>query len=220
MNKEDFLNAIEKLKETSKKRNFKQSYEISIALKDVDLKKPEEKVSTFVVLPKGRGKKIKICAFVDKDVVAKAREVCDKVILKEEFDKLSKKEIRRLARNYSFIAEATIMMDLAKSIGKYLAQKKKMPDPKIGGVFPPNADLKVIVNRVRNTVKIEAKKQPVINAPIGFEEQNPEDVAENAYTVYNTVLKSLPRGKHQIKKVYVKLTMSKPILVEKNEKSN
>ena len=220
MNKEEFLNAIKKLKENSKERKFKQSYEISIALKDIDLKKPEERISTFVILPKGRGKKVKVCAFVDKDVVAKAREVCDKVILKDEFNSLDKKEIRRLARNYTFIAEATVMMDLAKSIGKYLAQKKKMPDPKMGGVFPPNADLKVIVNRIRNTVKLEAKKQPVINAPIGFEEQSPEDVAENAFAVYNAVLKSLPRGKHQIKRVYVKLTMSKPIVVGENEKGN
>ena len=214
MKKENFLNAIKKLKEVSKKRNFRQSYEISIALKDIDLKKPEEKVSTFVVLPKGRGKKIKICAFVDKDVLAKAREVCDKVILKDEFKKLNKKEIRRLVRDYSFIAEASIMMDLAKTIGKFLAQKRKMPNPKTGGVFPPNADIKSIVNKIKNTVKLEAKKQPVINAPIGFEDQSEEDVAENAYAVYNAVLKALPRGKQQIKKVYVKLTMSKPILVK------
>ena len=220
MKKEDFLNAIKKLKETSKKRNFKQSYEISIALKDVDLKKPEEKISTFVVLPRGRGKKVKVCAFVDKDVLAKAREVCDKVILKDEFKNLDKKQIRKLASEYSFIAEATVMMDLAKTIGKFLAQKHKMPDPKIGGVFPPNADLKIVVDKIRNTVKLEAKKQPVINAPIGFEDQSDEDIAENAYAVYSTVLKSLPRGKQQIKRVYIKLTMSKPIMVGKNEKGN
>ncbi len=213
MDKEKFLNAIKKARESSKKRKFTQSFEISIALKDVNLKKPEERILKYVVLPKGRGKEVKVCAFVDKDMVTKAREVCDKVILKDDFDKIGKKEIRKLAKDYTFIAEATVMMDIAKNFGKFLAQKKKMPDPKMGAVFPPNANLEAIVKKIKNTVKIEAKKQPVINTPIGSEKQSDEEVAENALAVYNTVLKSLPRGKQQIKGVYVKLSMGPSVRV-------
>ncbi len=216
MEKEKFVEALKKAKESAKKRNFTQSFEISIALKDVDLRKPEERISTYVVLPKGRGKDVKVCAFVDKDMLTQAREACDKVIAKEDFPKIDKKEIRRLCKECDwFIAEATVMMDIAKHFGKFLAQKKKMPDPKAGAVFPPNANLKGIVQRFKNLIKIEAKKQPVINAPIGTESQSIEDVAENAKAVYEQVVHSLPRGTQQIKSVYVKLTMGPAVRVEK-----
>ena len=215
MEKKEFLDAIKKARESSKKRNFTQSFEISIALRNVNLKKPEERISTYMVLPKGRGKDVKVCAFVDKDMITKAREVCDMVIPKEEFGKIDKKKIRKLARDYTFIAEATVMMDIAKNFGKFLAQKKKMPDPKAGAVFPPNADLKIIVNKVKNSIKLEAKKQPVINAPIGSETQKDEDIADNAFAVYQTVLKSLPRGKQQIRGVYIKLSMGPAVRVGK-----
>ncbi len=216
MEKEKFVEALKKAKESAKPRKFTQSFEISVALKDVDLRKPEERISTYIVLPKGRGKDVKVCALVDKDMVTQARDVCDKVITKDEFPEIDKKKVRVLCKECDwFIAEATVMMNVAKHFGKFLAQKKKMPDPKAGAVFPPSANLKGIVQRFKNLVKLEAKKQPVINAPIGSETQSVEDVADNAVAVYNQIVHSLPRGTQQIKAVYVKLTMGPAVRVEK-----
>ena len=53
----------------------------------------------------------------------------------------------------------------------------------------------------------------MVQCPIGTEDMNDNDVAENALIVYNSLLQLLPNEKHNIKDVYVKLTMGKPVRI-------
>ncbi|MBU4501171.1 MAG: 50S ribosomal protein L1, partial [Nanoarchaeota archaeon] len=68
MNKKDILNAIKNAREASKKRKFSQTFDLVVNLHKLNLKKPEENVNAFVVLPQGKGKKVKVCALVDKEL--------------------------------------------------------------------------------------------------------------------------------------------------------
>ena len=216
MDKQAFLKAVKEARAKAKKRNFEQSFEISIALRNVDLKKPENRIEDFVVLPKGRGKPVKIAAIVDKELVMQAKKVCDHVITKDDLKELAGKarQIRKLVRSYDyFIAQGNLMTEVAKVMGKYLGAKGKMPNPKAGMIITPNTDLKALVERLRRTVKIAAKKSPVINAPIGSESMSDEDVADNAHAVYDAVRKKLPLGEQQIKRVFIKLTMGPAVKV-------
>ncbi len=216
MEQNKILEALKKLRSEAKKRKFKQSVDFSIVLKDVDLKNPENKIDEFLILPNGIGKKIKVCALVDKDLVTQAREACDKVITKEEFSKWAgkKKEIKKLANDFDyFIAQATIMTDIAATFGKIFGPKGKMPNPKSGCIVPPKADLKSLVKKLQKTVRIQAKKQPVVSTIVGTEDMKDEEIAQNISTIYDFVKKKLPRGDQQIKKTYVKFTMSKPVML-------
>src|SRR3989344_2423185 len=51
--------AIEELKK-SKKRNFSQTYDMIVILRNLDLKKPENRFSKEVLLPHGRGKDVEV----------------------------------------------------------------------------------------------------------------------------------------------------------------
>ena len=51
--------AIEKARE-SPRRKFKQTFDLIISLKNLDLKKPENRIKTEVTLPKDIGKPFKI----------------------------------------------------------------------------------------------------------------------------------------------------------------
>jgi len=215
VDKQKIIEAIKKAKE-GKKRNFKQSIDFSIVLKDVNLDSPEERIEEFFVLPKGLNKKKKICALVDKELLTQAKEVFDKVIAKDDFSKYAgnKRKLKKLARAYDyFVAQATIMTDVASTFGKAFGPKGKMPNPKAGCIVPPKADLKSLNERLQKTVRIKAKKQPVISVMVGTEDMPEEDVAENINAVYEFVKRKLPRGDQQIKKAYVKLTMGKPVLI-------
>ena len=217
MDKSKIFEALDKLRKESKKRNFKQSVDFSVVLKEVDLKNPINQIDEFVELPKSIGKKLKICALVDKGLVTQARELCDKIIVKDEFAKWSgkKREIKKLASEFDyFIAQATIMTDIAAVFGKFLGPKGKMPSPKYGGVIPPKFDMAPLVKKLRNTVRLQAKKQPVISAMVGQEETSNDDLAENITFIYDFINKKLPRGEQQIKKEYVKFTMSKPVMIQ------
>ena len=216
METKNILQTLEKLKKESKKRNFKQSVDFSIALKEVDVT-GDGKIDEFLVLPEPIEKPIKICALVDKELVTQAREVCDKVITKDEFSKWAgkKAEIKKLINECDFfIAQANIMTDVASVFGKQLGPKGKMPNPKAGGVVPPKIDLKPLIARLKKTIRIQTKKQPVISTRVGLEGMDDEKIAKNAIAVYNLVQGKLPRGDQQIKKSYLKFTMSKPVIVE------
>ena len=215
MDTQKILEALKKLKE-GKKRNFKQAIDFAIVLKEVNLNSPEGKIDEFFVLPVNRGKKVKICAFVDKDISTDARNVFDKAITKEEFGKYAgnKKDIKSLAREYDyFIAQATIMTDVAATFGKVLGPKGKMPNPKAGCVIPPKADLNSINRRLQNTVRIRTNKQPVISVMVGSEDSKDEDLEKNILAVFEFVKKKLPRADQQLKKAYVKMTMSEPVFI-------
>ncbi len=210
------LEALKKLRAEAKKRNFKQSVDFSIVLKEVDLKNPSNRIDEFLVLNHPIGKKVKVCALVDKELVTQAREVCDKVIPKDEFSNWTgkKKELKKLAGEYDyFIAQANIMTDIAATFGKVFGPKGKMPNPKSGCIVTPKSNLKSLVERLQRMVRLQAKKQPVVSTIVGSEEMRDEEIADNILQVYNLILKKLQRGDQQIKKSYVKFTMSKPVMI-------
>ena len=178
----------------------------------MDLKKPEHNVDTFVTLPHSRGRKIKVCALIGAELEEQAKEVCDSSILSDSFERnKEKKNIRKLANSFDFfIAQANIMPKVATVYGRVFGPRGKMPNPKSGSIVPPNANLKPLYEKLQRTVRAITKTAPLIQCPVGTEEMNVNDVADNALAVYNAVLHALPNEKHNIKDVYIKLTMGRP----------
>lgn len=211
------LNALKKLRKESKKRKFTQSIDIQITLKETDVKKPENKIDEFVILPHALGKKVSIAAFVDKELIAEAKKVFNEVIPKDDFPKYLKKvrAVKKSVRKHKyFIAQANIMTDVAKAFGRYLGPKGRMPNPKAGCIVPPNpAILKGVYQKLQRTVRVRVKDQPTINVVIGTEELSDKELSDNILSVYNVIEKALPRGKTQINKVYVKMTMSRSVII-------
>ena len=215
MEKQELQSALAKAKDISDKRNFKQSFDLIINLKGLDPKKPEHNMDLFITLPHSRGKKVKVCALVGAELAEQAKSVCDSLIMSDNFEKYKdKKEVKKLANGFDlFIAQANIMPKVATSFGRVFGPRGKMPNPKAGNVVAPNANLKPLYEKLQRTVRATTKNSPLIQCGIGTEDMNPNDVAENALTVYNSVLHALPNEKHNIKDIYVKLTMGKPVKV-------
>lgn len=214
MDKKTFLETIKKLKKTSKKRNFNQTFDLVINLKQLGVKKSEQTINTFVILPHPKGKKTKICALVDKQLAAKAKEVFDEVVLLDDFPKY-KEKIKDLAKSHDFfITQANIMTKVASNFGKILGPLGKMPNPKAGCIVPPTADLKILNEKLQKTVPLQTKNELTIKCSIGKEDMKDEEITENAYIIYDTLLHNLPQEKQNIKSVILKLTMSKPIIIQ------
>ncbi len=225
MNKELFIKKLEELRNKNKKRNFTQTLDVIFNLKNIDPKKEENKIDTFITLPKSRGKDIKICAFVDKALIKQASEVCDKVIPADEFPVWGKdkKAVKKLAREYDFfIAQANLMPQVAKIFGRYLGPRGKMPNPKAGCVIPPDlVNLKPIVDKLKKTVRLQIKTEPSVKVAIGTEAMSNEDLAENFVAVYSALVHDLPNHEANISQIILKFTMSSPVkLIEKGKKKN
>ncbi|MBW2967897.1 50S ribosomal protein L1 [Candidatus Woesearchaeota archaeon] len=218
MDKENVKTAIKELLDASKKRKFQQSFDLIINLKGLDMKKTDQQVEVFVPMHYGKGKKVKICAFVGPELKEDAEKSVDKSIFVDDLEKYVKdtKLLKKTANEYSFfIAQANIMPKVAQAFGKVLGTRGKMPNPKAGCVVPPKAQLKPLYDRLQKTAVLRAKSQPVIKVTVGAEAQNQDEVVDNVITVYNALIHKLPGEENNIKNVLLKLTMSKPVEVKR-----
>lgn len=59
MNDQEVLDALKKIREAGPKRKFSQTVDLIVTLKQLDLKKTEQNVNSFIILPHTRGKEIK-----------------------------------------------------------------------------------------------------------------------------------------------------------------
>src|SRR3989344_8266256 len=209
MNKEQIQKALQEIKKQPQKK-FVQSYDLIINLKDHDIK--QNPLDFFANIPFPKGKKIKVAAFVDQLLTEQSSKYCDKTIRDTEFDryKEDKKSIKKLAQEHDyFIAQATIMPKVAAAFGKALGARGKMPNPKLGCVVPPNANLEPLVKKLGTTVRLTAKQGLNLQCLVGKEGQNDNEIADNIVVVCNNVLKSLPNESQNIKNIYLKTTMGK-----------
>ncbi|PSN91807.1 hypothetical protein B9Q08_02135, partial [Candidatus Marsarchaeota G2 archaeon ECH_B_SAG-M15] len=76
------------------------------------------------------------------------------------------------------------------------------------------ADPKPIVERLRNSVLVKLKGQPVIRCMVGSEDMNADDLAENILDLVNYTTQKVKGGRAALDHALVKLTMSKPVKIE------
>lgn len=213
MDKKSVLAVLKQARTDVKKRNFQQSFELIVNLKDLNLKNPDDQVEFFASVPKPF-KQLKIAAFAAGELKEEADKVCDFVVTQGELDmyKNNKAAAKKLARDYDFfLAQANIMGQVAGALGRVLGPRGKMPNPKAGCVVPPKASLQPLYDRLQSTIKISAKKFPVIQLKVGNESMSDEDIAENILYFYDQIEHHLPKEKHNLRGALVKLTMGSPI---------
>ena len=207
----DIAKKIAESRKDSKPRKFRQSWDLTINIKGLDLKKPENRFKFDFMLPEGRGKDLKVCVIADA-IAAEAKSHADLVITKQEIPGLAKdrKRLKVIANEYDwFFGEATLMAEIGKSLGIVLGTRGKMPKP-----VPPKVSIAPFIGRARKSTMVALKESPVMHIPIGSDDMEPEKVATNAQAVYKAVTEKLPKGKNSIKSIYLKLTMGKPIRLE------
>ena len=216
MEEKNIVEAVKKLKQESPKRNFSQKIDAIFILKDLDLKKPEQQVDFFASLHFAPGKKTKICAFCGPELFPDAEKSVDLAISQLDFPKYQqdKKLTKKLVKEYDyFIAQANIMPQVAATFGKVLGPKGKMPNPKAGCVVPPKAALKPLYDKLQTTVRLQAKTQMVVNTMVGNDSQDEKEILDNIKTIYNQLVHHLPNAQDNIKSVYIKYTMGKPVKI-------
>lgn len=199
------IEAVKKAIESAPPRKFRESVELAINLKDIDLKNPKNRIDEEIILPNGRGKQIKVGIFATGELAFKSKEIADVVLTPEDIDDLveNRRKAKKLANEIDFfIAEAPLMPVIGKKLGVILGPRGKMPRP-----VPPNIDPTGIVENLRKTVKVRSRDRPTFHAHVGTVEMDPEDLAANIEAVIKRLETKLERGKMNIKSVYVKTTM-------------
>jgi len=204
---------IEEVKKSCKGKGFKQSIELIVNLRDLDLRRPENRIIGLLELPHPPNKPVKVCVFASGELYTKAKKLgVDLILARDDLERIAKdkRQAKKIAKNHDFfVAEASLMPLIGRTWGVYLGPRGKMPTP-----VPPTADIESILERLRRTVRIRVRNQPVVQLRVGTEDMDSKLIAENVNAALNWIIDRLPKGLTNIKDVYLKGTMTPSFRVE------
>ncbi|HIJ07067.1 MAG: 50S ribosomal protein L1 [Methanomicrobiales archaeon 53_19] len=197
--------------EQAPERKFRESVDITINLKNIDMAQPKNRIDATILLPESPGTK-KIAVLGKGDITTQAKEAgADIIIGPEEIERLggAPREARQVACDYDFfLAETAVMPLVGRWLGPRLGPRGKMPMP-----IPPGQDIRPIIERLRGSIRIRTKDKLTFSAKIGTTEMSPEQIAENINTVLKRVEADLEQGSQNLRSVFVKTTMGPAVRV-------
>ncbi|KAG0511790.1 MAG: 50S ribosomal protein L1 [Nitrosopumilales archaeon] len=206
INETQLTEMIKDAKKSEKQRKFKQSLEMIMVFKDIDVKKGFA-LNEVVQLPKTSSPST-VCVLASGDMGLKAKNAkADRVIDGDELNKLgaNKRESRKFINSFDFfLADTKLMPAVGKALGQLLGPRGKMPTP-----VPFNAPIESFLERFRTSIRVRSKNSLATSCKIGDESMEDSVLAANAHAVLSAIEKKLPNGDKNIKKVMIKTTMGK-----------
>jgi large subunit ribosomal protein L1 len=200
------LEAVKAAIEKAPERKFSESVDITINLKNIDMAQPKNRIDETILLPNGTGRKVGIAVLGKGDITTQAREAgVDLIIGPEEIERLggAPREARHMAEKYRFfLAETSVMPQVGRFLGPRLGPRGRMPMP-----IPGGTDIRPIVERLRNSVKVRTKDKKTFHVKVGSTGMPPEQIAENIDAVLKKIEGALDQGMMNIRSVFVKTTM-------------
>jgi large subunit ribosomal protein L1 len=213
VDKAKILQAVKTAIEKAPERKFSESIDITVNLKNIDMAQPKNRIDETILLPHGIGEKIGICVIGKGDIVTQAKDAkVDLIIGPEEVERLggAPREARRVASTYRyFLAEMAVMPQVGRFLGPRLGPRGRMPMPIAG-----STDIRPIVERLRNSVKIRTKDKTVFSTKVGTTAMKPEQVADNIEAIVKRIESVLEQGPLNVRSVFVKTTMGPAVRVE------
>jgi ribosomal protein L1 len=128
-----------------------------------------------------------------------------------------KKVKKKFVKKYDFfIVEDKMMPNVARYLARFLGPLGKMPKPFPSGygiISNPN-DLQVAIERYLKIIRIQLKKQLLIQVKIGKKSMEKEKVFENMKAVVEYIADQMPHKYNNIKSMFLKTTMGHPIKID------
>ena len=200
--KTDLKKALEELRK-NEERKFNQTVDLIVNLQKFDVKK--NSINIFLRVPH-KIKEKKVAGFFE------VKDKSVETITPSDFKKYEdKKELKKLVKRFDFfVAQASLMPKVATSFGRVLGPAGKMPSPQMGILMNvTEKDLADLKEKINESIRLRTK-EPSIKVAIGKQSMKDEEIIENILTLYNALIKALPREKENIKNVEIKFTMTKP----------
>jgi large subunit ribosomal protein L1 len=208
---QDIEQAVSSALEDAPPRNFRETVDLAINLRDLDLDDPSNRVDTGVVLPEGTGQETSIVVFAEGETALRAEDAADDVLDGDDLEELGDDddEAKDLADETDFfIAEQNMMQDIGRYLGTVLGPRGKMPEP-----LDPDDDVVEVVNRMKNTVQLRSRDRRTFHTRVGAEDMDAENIADNIDVILRRLHAELEKGPLNIDSVFVKTTMGPAVEV-------
>ena len=187
-----------------KKRNFVETVELQVTLKQIDPDK-DKRFSGSFQLPNPTRSHVDVCVFVND----KHEQICKKegipCMNEAEIVALNKnkKLIRKLAKKYdAFLASDTLIKKLPRIMGPGLNRAGKFPS-----VITNNENPSEKIHAILHTVKFQMKKVLCLSVPVGHVQLSKDQLKSNIVLSCNFLVSLLKKKWQNIKVIYIKSTM-------------
>ncbi len=208
---QDIEEAVTRALADRPERNFRETVDVAINLRDLDLNDPSNRVDESVVLPAGTGQETSIVVFAEGETAVRAEEVAERVLDADELAELGDDDdaAKDLADEADFfLAEERLMQDIGRYLGTVLGPRGKMPDP-----ISPDDDVVEMIERLKNSVQLRSGDRRTFHTRVGAEDMSAEDIADNIDVILRRLHADLEKGPLNIDGVYVKTTMGPAVEV-------
>jgi len=208
---QEIENAVSRALEDSPPRNFRETVDLAINLRDIDLDDPSNRVDQDVVLPSGTGQETQIVVFAEGETALRAEDVAEEVLDSDDLADLgdNDNEAKDLADQTDFfLAEESLMQDIGRYLGTVLGPRGKMPDP-----IAPDDDVVEMVERLKNSVTVRSGDRRTFHTRVGAEDMSAEDISDNIDVILRRLHADLEKGPLNIDTIYVKTTMGPAVEV-------
>ena len=204
-----------------KVRKFDETVDFIINLKDVNLKDPKQRIDKELILPNDviTENVPNICVVASDEILLEAKKMKLETIDSEGLVKLNgeeKKYKKRFVKKYDFfIVEDKMMRDVARYLARFLGPVGKMPKPFPSGygIISSVSDLNTAIERYKKIIRVQMKKQPIVQVKIGKKSMEVDKLYANVKTVVDFIADLMPHKYNNFKSIYVKTTMGKPVKI-------
>jgi len=192
---------------TGKKRNFVETVEMQITLKNYDPQRDKRFSGTFR-LPAIPRPNLKCCMLGNAAHCEQADRIGIPHMSVDDLKKLNKnkKLVKKLAKKYDFfMASDNMIKQIPRLLGPGLTKAGKFPT-----LLSSSDDMQEKIDEVKSTIKFQMKKVMCLNVAIANTEMEKQQIIVNTQLAANFLASLLKKQWQNIGQMYIKSTMGPP----------
>ena len=203
-----------------KVRKFDETVDFIINLKDINLKDPKQRIDKELILAHPLSDSAKICVVASDEILMQAKKLGADTLDSEGLINLNqeeKKNKKKFVKKYDFfVVEDKMMRDIARYLARFLGPVGKMPKPfPTGyGIISSVEDLENALVRYQKIIRIQVKKQPIVQVKVGKKSMDSEKILDNLKEIVNFIADRMPHKFNNFKSAFIKTTMGKAIKID------
>ena len=200
----DAVDEILKYSKETKKRNFVETIELQIGLKNYDPQR-DKRFAGSIKLPNTPKPRMKICMLGDEAHIDECAKINMEAMSIDDLKKLNKnkKLIKKLAKKYdAFLASEALIKQIPRVLGPGLNRAGKFPSP-----VSHAESLQDKADEIKSTIKFQLKKVLCMSVAVGNVEMSEEELVANTMLAVNFLVSLLKKNWQNIKSLHIKSSM-------------